>query len=109
MAKQKWTPGPWSSVYGEATEDDQPHGYVVMHGDPATECQWKTDICYLFHSNERANASLISAAPDFADIAARAQWLANTRGGDYSALTHEELCTFMLEFDAALAKARGKS
>ena len=37
----------------------------------------------------------------FADIAARAQRLANERGGDYSALTHDELCAFMVEFDEA--------
>jgi len=38
----------------------------------------------------------------FADIAARAQRLANERGGDYSALTYDELCRFMVEFDEAL-------
>jgi len=39
----------------------------------------------------------------FADIAARAQRLANERGGDYSALTIDELCAFMVEFDEALS------
>ena len=39
----------------------------------------------------------------FADIAARAQHLANERGGDYSALTLDELCAFMVEFDDALS------
>jgi len=39
----------------------------------------------------------------FADVAARAQRLANERGGDYSALTIDELCAFMVEFDEALS------
>lgn len=42
----------------------------------------------------------------FADIAARAQRLANERGGDYSALSHAELCAFMVELDAALGAPR---
>lgn len=42
----------------------------------------------------------------FADIAARAQHLANERGGDYSALTLDELCAFMVAFDEALSAAR---
>ncbi len=45
--------------------------------------------------------------PDFIDIARRAQHLANTRGGDYGDLTHDELCAFMVEYDRALSKSEG--
>ena len=42
----------------------------------------------------------------FIDIATRAQRLANERGGDYSSLTFDELCTFMVEYDRALDDAQ---
>ena len=41
----------------------------------------------------------------FADIAEKAQRLANQRGGDYDALSREELCEFMVEYDGALSAA----
>ena len=41
----------------------------------------------------------------FMDIATRAQYLANTKGGDYSALSDDELCKFMVEYDQALTEA----
>lgn len=58
-------------------------------------------------AEEAANATIVAAAPDFAGIASRAQHLANERGGDYGDLTKDELCAFMVEYDAALTKASG--
>lgn len=42
---------------------------------------------------------------DFVETARRAQRLANMRGGDYAALTFDELCEFMVEYDRILDKA----
>lgn len=42
--------------------------------------------------------------PKWAEIARRAQNLANQRGGDYADLTREELLGFMVEYDEELSK-----
>ena len=41
----------------------------------------------------------------FADIAEKAQRLANQRGGDYDMLSHTEMCEFMVQYDEALSAA----
>lgn len=90
-----WTPGPWrTDCWGN-----------VSGGGMAITSAWTTGER---EPHWRANATLIASAPGFAGIAARAQVLANERGGDYSALSHDELCGFMVEYDTVLAKARGE-
>src|SRR3990167_11111806 len=100
MSEPAWTKGPWA-VDG----DDRPgmayNHHVVLTADPDRR------ICFMAYDGPArdrefwANARLIAAAPSFADIAARAQRLANERGGDYADLTEDELCAFMAEYDAA--------
>lgn len=112
-----WTPGPWdardgvvydSSGYTVADTTQGPHLHWSHTGNdghwgslPGSHIEREED-------EQFANASLIATAPIFADIAVRAQYLANERGGDYSSLTIDELCAFMAEYDDALSAASGE-
>ena len=105
---EKWSPGPWriesgAIPLGETGDHDSFVAVCGADGDDLV-CRWSDGN----DERDEANFRLIAAAPDFANIAARAQHLANERGGDYSALSADELCSFMVEYDAALAKARGE-
>jgi len=105
---EKWTPGPWHSRRALNRVDGQ-YDYAISGKDAPVIAEAFGRSADGAWPPAEANARLISAAPDFAGTAARAQVLANSRGGDYGDLTQSELCEFMVELDAALAKARGEA
>lgn len=99
---ERWTPGPWEAHFGNDYVAVKPIDHAARVADVVEA------VCGFTPEETEANARLIAQSPRFADIAARAQYLANERDGDYGALTKDELCAFMVEFDEALSDARGE-
>ena len=70
---------------------------------PPTIAEIDAAFAQVWHEPAGEHAAKI--AKSFARIAFRAQWIANNRGGDYSELSTQELCDFMVEYDHALTEA----
>lgn len=91
----KWTKGPWlidpnNGAYIVGSEVD-----LDAHGDPAYP-----EVCELSHSyHEDANARLIAAAPDLAEVLKNLVGLAKMRG------TLTGYGAAIADAEAALAKA----